>query len=702
MNNRTDSVLGESSLYFRISLEPTQFRGQFCEPVTRQFVFGGGPGSDQAHQWMVVFTENMINSVVTIDIDIWKVETEAPQPSQQELPKLQKQRLWGEEQQQQQKRSSQPKYKTITIHTPKALPPVCTMSIANGVTEESPIHGKFWLLYPLYIFFSIGLDVSSIKYRDQFIIEIVLSEEYSSYHTPNPLTSNRILDFLMYNVVATAVPSQVSADIWFEFPSSEEDASNTLNARGHCTPILGAHSRVLSKHRYFKDWIDNERQSQEAQRRQQLDEERRIHQRRQVLRDGIEQIQLWPIYPEQQLQMTMTETSPRIQSLQPQPDSEQQHLYQQPLPALRIPVTDISFETFQVLLQFLYSGQICLTDEQVRKVENYWNMNPEDLYKLDDENEMPEACGAGKSTKSTRYFPKTVPIQLPNPTKGPMDPSQPQVSITDTLNSWFDVDEAKSGTRVENSVEGESKEGSRDDENKDDQVGSRHRARQNCSWEMLLTISKRLELSSLEEVAKKALQYRLQMKALQATISPHVMTKVAYNGFDEAKLDLQLAQCEQVLWSFLQLYHSSLRIQREGAVIKEIVETVEQNVEKIQRDQLRGRQIVPLGREQSEVDMEPSGLDQEQERGQPRGAREFRRQGHGEEKFFHLSAWNGSWAGTIGGGENRDESSGITRVHPEISLFDSPECEEAIAELCKELRSTFLRMRDIKSSDSGH
>ncbi|KAG0260900.1 hypothetical protein BG011_001554 [Mortierella polycephala] len=705
MNNRTDSVLGESSLSFWINLEPTQFRGQFCEPVTRQLVFGGGPSSDQAHQWVVAFTENMINGVVTVDIDVWRIEAEAPQPPQQELSKLQQQQpqLWDEEEQQQHKRSSRPKYKTIAIHTPMVLLPVSTMSIANGATEESPIHSKF-LLFTLY-FFNIGLDASSIEYRHRFIIEIVLSEEHSSYQIPNPLASNRILDSLMYNVVATAAPSQVSADIWFEFPSTEESSPNTLSARGHYTPIFGAHSRVLSKHRYFKNWIDRERRNQEAQRRRQLDEERRIYQQQQAMKVGAGQIQLWPIYPEQQLQMTMTETSPRIQSVLQQTDTEQQYLPQQSLPALRIPVTDIPFGAFQVLLQFLYTGQICLTDEQVRKVEDYWNMNPEDRYRLEDEDGMPKECGPGEDAKSTRGFPEAAPIQLPNPTKDPKDPLQPQVSITDALNSWLDSDEAKSRTRVENGVEGESKgEDDRDDENKGDRVGGRHRARQSCSWEMLLTISKRLELSSLEEMAKKALQYRLQMKTLQITISPHVMTKVAHNGFGDAKLDLQLAQGEQVLWSFLQLYHSSLRIQGEVMAIEDTVENVEQNVEKIRREQRRGWRIGPLERGQDEIEMEPSERDQEQERGRPRGTREFRRQGHREEQFFHHNAWDGTWTGTTGSGEDGDESSGVAKVYPEVSrsLFDNPECEKAIAELCRELRSTFLRMRDIKSSDDGH
>lgn len=64
-----------------------------------------------------------------------------------------------------------------------------------------------------------------------------------------------------------------------------------------------------------------------------------------------------------------------------------------PPPALRIPVKDVSLGTFQVILQYIYTGSIGLSDEQIKDVDNYWNNNPENQLSLqqnrsplDDEN----------------------------------------------------------------------------------------------------------------------------------------------------------------------------------------------------------------------------------------------------------------------------------------------------------------------------
>ncbi|KAF8942214.1 hypothetical protein BGZ47_006700 [Haplosporangium gracile] len=65
----------------------------------------------------------------------------------------------------------------------------------------------------------------------------------------------------------------------------------------------------------------------------------------------------------------------------PDPSSHPQQTDQPvppPPPALRIPVKEISLGTFQVILQYIYTGAIGLSDGQIKDVDKYWNDNPED------------------------------------------------------------------------------------------------------------------------------------------------------------------------------------------------------------------------------------------------------------------------------------------------------------------------------------
>ncbi|KAF9132739.1 hypothetical protein BGW39_011443 [Mortierella sp. 14UC] len=62
-----------------------------------------------------------------------------------------------------------------------------------------------------------------------------------------------------------------------------------------------------------------------------------------------------------------------------------------PPPALRIPVTQISLGTFQVFLQYIYTGSIGLSENQIHDIDTYWNDHPEDhLAPQEDKNPLNE------------------------------------------------------------------------------------------------------------------------------------------------------------------------------------------------------------------------------------------------------------------------------------------------------------------------
>jgi len=60
------------------------------------------------------------------------------------------------------------------------------------------------------------------------------------------------------------------------------------------------------------------------------------------------------------------------------------------LPALRIVVTDITLGTFQTMLQFLYTSQIGISEEQEYEIDVYWNDNPEDHHIISPDSQSQE------------------------------------------------------------------------------------------------------------------------------------------------------------------------------------------------------------------------------------------------------------------------------------------------------------------------
>ncbi|KAF8928031.1 hypothetical protein BGZ58_009940 [Dissophora ornata] len=129
-----DVVTSEDSLFWKLTIKPTQFPANFCESVTRYFETEPerDPCSWQG-RWRMSFTENMINGVVTIDIEIMRVRSSSSQ-----------------EQQQQQERDKGPPadgrkgthYKTIRLHTPKRAAPALSMALSNATEWDIPLRGK--------------------------------------------------------------------------------------------------------------------------------------------------------------------------------------------------------------------------------------------------------------------------------------------------------------------------------------------------------------------------------------------------------------------------------------------------------------------------------------------------------------------------------------------------------------------------------
>ncbi|KAF9152228.1 hypothetical protein BG015_005619, partial [Linnemannia schmuckeri] len=266
----SDIVSPESSLFWKLTIPPTQFDGFFCESVTRHFESEPEPCSQLSHIWKCAFTENMINGVATIDIVIQRAEIKKKGGSPFSLsppssfPSGGHQQQQHHQQQEQQERSSSSQsqsqtqtqtqtqtqmqdqqvhnqrqgqqgqgqqlpptkydmparihYKTIALHTPKTLAPLMSMFLDGVSTGDTPIR--------------VELEANAILHRGKYAFEIVLSEEISSYMNPSPSSCHRVFDSLYHEIVATSHPDTSTADIWFEFyphstTASEAAAANT-------------------------------------------------------------------------------------------------------------------------------------------------------------------------------------------------------------------------------------------------------------------------------------------------------------------------------------------------------------------------------------------------------------------------------------------------------------------------------------------
>ncbi|KAF9957774.1 hypothetical protein BGZ70_009409 [Mortierella alpina] len=719
-NTHRDSILTESSFFWKIEVEPTRFPNPFCESVTRFFVSEPEPCGQQDYRWKCSFTENMINGKATIDIEIWRVKAPSPQQPQQ-LQQLQQQ-------------ESQERLRSQT-HLQKR--------------HQDKI------------------DASAVLHRGTYQIEFALSEENSSYETPSPSATLHVFDALFHNVVATFEPDPSTADIWFEFPTPKDDRQPIA--------FVGAHEQTLSKYKYLSEWIERERREREEQRRQQLEEEWRIHQ---YLQWGQEQERTSATAQDivQQSHRGATPVGPRVghqfeqlaghtasrsqQRVTPIPQIRLRY-QSQSLPVLRITVKDISLEVFQVLLQYLYTGGLSLTDSQRVEVADYWSINPENYHRLSQEE--PRTCAQDGGERQVDAPKECAPILLPpldSPSQGPdaqqqqpqqqaREPHQDQQpkSFTAPLDTWPDPDPYSLPRPDHHPLS--------------PQVFRHHHGgHPRCSWEDLLLAASKLHLKPLQDLAMRALQYRCQMLAIQASLDNSVMAEVAHNGFDETKSDVQLALGDEVLRSLLSLYMTqSSRHEDEvqewmdarattpghepsnehGDDETEDEDTAAKVTPRIGRKEempvsslpivsacvssptlLRTRAFqmpVPHPVELSTLSLAPETAQEQirviQEhmersivvcRSEAASSSSISRQGVKRQRrgsrhdIEMLRASTSSPSTPLPSGQDNDDNGNNNNNSEQLSeegLLDDPECEHAIMDLCKEIRLRFLRMRDI-------
>ncbi|KAG0034878.1 hypothetical protein BGZ82_005568 [Podila clonocystis] len=320
-----------------------------------------------------------------------------------------------------------------------------------------------------------------------------------------------------------------------------------------------------------------------------------------------------------------------------------------------IRVRQISSSTFRVLLQYLYTSQICLTGEQQRKIDKYWSLhhsptrNNDNKQEREEEEEVLEqgrvhlpasqsllgclslvshhSTTSGGSSSDESESPR--PILLP-----PLEPMALRSGNTNdsvfarTLRRMTqDTPASDYATALRLSC---SRLVAQRDRGSLDLLDSFPSS--SCSWESLVHASHVVGLQQLHARATKALGYHCQMLVLRTIM--HVVAEVAHNGFDEPQLDLQLAMNEDLLGTFVELYASKGVEDEEGVRVG------------------RGM-VVPVERE----------------------GRSDRREIEGEE-------------------DEPGSQEAVTTTTKAPGLLDGAECQDQILELCKDIRSLFLDLQD--------
>ncbi|KAG0046016.1 hypothetical protein BGZ83_008799 [Gryganskiella cystojenkinii] len=308
-----DAVLAESRLFWKLVIEPTIFQEYFCTPVIRVFESEPEPCSQPGHFWSCIFTETMINSWVTIEIEIKRIRIagippklhnrrrhrhhsdddrneheyhddeerydQIPGPSLQPRSKHPSPSGNGLENEDDGGTPIRTQYKTtIALHTPQKLAPVMYLFLNDDATS----------------------DADSILNRNKYELEFVITEEIPTYQVPSPSSCHRILDTLFHDIVVTVKPDPVTADIFFEFPveknlgaasrsyssssSQESPQSNSSTSSSHYRRedyrhgivTVAAHEHILSRFPKIAAWIERERMTQVEARIRQLEEKSRI------------------------------------------------------------------------------------------------------------------------------------------------------------------------------------------------------------------------------------------------------------------------------------------------------------------------------------------------------------------------------------------------------------------------------------------
>ncbi|KAF9999009.1 hypothetical protein BGZ65_005562 [Modicella reniformis] len=254
------------------------------------------------------------------------------------------------------------------------------------------------------------------------------------------------------------------------------------------------------------------------------------------------------------------------------------------------------------------------------------------------------------------------------------------------------------------------------------------------SWEDLFLTARQFDLQDLQRHAMKATQYHCQMLNLRANFDGGLVAEVVHNGFDEPTLDLQLALEEHLLRSILRLYRCPrLKEDEDGHVRVEGMEDLRTHTEAdVAVEGQEGEREKGEEQEEEQAKEEPSSSSS------TRVVRE-----HQEGHFIPASAAAGSWMPGPGlpqpvrssipsisveswrndvgpGGGSGDEeqeqeedekyeqegsSSPPDSPSPEPeeeeeeeegeNAFEDAECQEALLELCTEIRERFVTMQQI-------
>ncbi|KAF9290505.1 hypothetical protein BGZ68_006879 [Mortierella alpina] len=459
------------------------------------------------------------------------------------------------------------------------------------------------------------LDANIVLHHGTYQIEFALSEENSSYETPSPSATLHVFDALFHNVVASFVSDPSTADVWFEFPAPKDDRQPIAFVGAH-ERVLSKYKQLsewIDRERHEREeqrrkQLEEEwRIHQSLQRGQEQEragtsvqsighqdlrettpvgprvghqfERHAGHSRFRTQQQGASLLSVTESASSSS-QPTRLLAPPRSSTLgrghihtfastsrapppslsgssTPATPIPQVQLRSQPqtLPVLRITVKDISLETFQVLLQYLYTGSLSLSDSQRVEVEDYWSVNPENYHRLSQEDARTYAHGGGE--RKVDASKECIPILLPslNSSSQGLHASSPQQqgqerdrdqqprTFTAPLDSWPDPDPYSLPRPDHHPLS--------------PQVYRHlHGGQPSCSWEDLLIAAIKLHLKPLQDLALRALQYRCQMLSVQASLNNSVMTEVAHNGFDETKLDVQLALGDEILRSLLSLYNN--------------------------------------------------------------------------------------------------------------------------------------------------
>ncbi|KAF9202415.1 hypothetical protein BGZ49_007429, partial [Haplosporangium sp. Z 27] len=188
-----DVVTSESTIFWKLIIDPTQFSNYYCESVTRYFESEPEPSIPQGYRWKCSFTENMINGTASVDIEIWRsrvppllehqrtqsqafcqafdqnIEEQLSQTKGEQIPdhdvdissakegEGNAQQTQEESYQQARSQDSsllmrlgqstppQISYRSIAIHTRNKLAPIVSMILDSPLRDDTPVRGKLSL-----------------------------------------------------------------------------------------------------------------------------------------------------------------------------------------------------------------------------------------------------------------------------------------------------------------------------------------------------------------------------------------------------------------------------------------------------------------------------------------------------------------------------------------------------------------------------